>query len=158
MIKLRLKRFGKKREASFRLVATNSTSRRDGHPLEELGFYNPRTKETRLEAEAIRERLSQGAQPTDTVRALLEKGGLITKTIRPAEIVGKQKQAAAREAAAAEAKKAEAEAKKAEAEAEAKLAAEAAAKAEAEAAAAAASAAAEAVSEAPSEDPVEAEA
>ena len=156
MIKLRLKRFGKKREASFRLVATNSTSRRDGHPLEELGFYNPRTKETRLEAEAIRERLSQGAQPTDTVRALLEKGGLITKTIRPAEIVGKQKQAAAREAAAAEAKKAEAEAKKAEAEA--KLAAEAAAKAEAEAAAAAASAAAEAVSEAPSENPAEAEA
>ena len=68
MIKLRLKRFGKKREASFRLVATNSTSRRDGHPLEELGFYNPRTKETRLDTEAIRKRLSQGAQPTDTVR------------------------------------------------------------------------------------------
>lgn len=128
MIKLRLKRFGKKREASFRLVATNSTSRRDGRPLEELGFYNPRTKETRLEAEAIRTRLSQGAQPTDSVRALLEKGGLLTKTVRPAEIVGKQKQAAARDAAAAEAKKAEAEAK---------AAAEAAAKAEADAAAAA---------------------
>jgi small subunit ribosomal protein S16 len=129
MIKLRLKRFGKKREASFRLVATNSTSRRDGSPLEELGFYNPRTKETRLEAEAIRTRLSQGAQPTDTVRALLEKGGLIEKTIRPAETVGKLKQAAAREAAAAEAKKAEAEAKAAAeaAAAEAKAAAEAAA-------------------------------
>ena len=56
MIKLRLKRFGKKREASFRLVATNSTSRRDGRPLEELGFYNPRTKETRLDTEAIRAR------------------------------------------------------------------------------------------------------
>ena len=68
MIKLRLKRFGKKREASFRLVATNSTSRRDGRPLEELGFYNPRTKETRLNTEAIRTRLEQGAQPTDTVR------------------------------------------------------------------------------------------
>ncbi len=129
MIKLRLKRFGKKREASFRLVATNSTSRRDGRPLEELGFYNPRTKETRLEAEAIRTRLSQGAQPTDTVRALLEKGGLIEKTTRPAETVGKLKQAAAREAAAAEAKKAEAEAKAAAeaAAAEAKAAAEAAA-------------------------------
>ena len=144
MIKLRLKRFGKKREASFRLVATNSTSRRDGRPLEELGFYNPRTKETRLEAEAIRTRLSQGAQPTDSVRALLEKGGLLTKTVRPAEIVGKQKQAAAREAAAAEAKKAEAEAK---------AAAEAAAKAEAEAAAAAA---AEAESAATSESDAEA--
>ena len=129
MIKLRLKRFGKKREASFRLVATNSTSRRDGRPLEELGFYNPRTKETRLETEAIRTRLSQGAQPTDTVRALLEKGGLLTKTVRPAEIVGKHKQALAREAAAAEAKKAEAEAKAAAeaAAAEAKAAAEAAA-------------------------------
>ena len=103
MIKLRLKRFGKKREASFRLVATNSTSRRDGRPLEELGFYNPRTKETRLNTEAIRTRLSQGAQPTDTVRSLLEKGGLIEKTIRPAETVGKAKQAAARAAAAKEA-------------------------------------------------------
>jgi small subunit ribosomal protein S16 len=71
MIKLRLKRFGKKREASFRLVATNSTSRRDGRPLEELGFYNPRTKEARLDTEAIRVRLSQGAQPTDTVLSLL---------------------------------------------------------------------------------------
>ena len=76
MIKLRLKRFGKKREASFRLVACNSTSRRDGRPLQELGFYNPRTKETRLDTEAIRERLGQGAQPTDVVRTLLERGGL----------------------------------------------------------------------------------
>ena len=127
MIKLRLKRFGKKREASFRLVATNSTTRRDGHPLEELGFYNPRTKETRLNTEAIRTRLSQGAQPTDSVRSLLEKGGLLTKTPRPAEVLGKQKQAAAREAAAAEALKAEAEAKAAAAAAaaEAKAAAEA---------------------------------
>ena len=136
MIKLRLKRFGKKREASFRLVATNSTSRRDGRPLEELGFYNPRTKETRLDTEAIRTRLSQGAQPTDTVRYLLEKGGLIEKTIRPAETVGKLNQAAAREAAAAEVKKAEAAAKLAAetAAAEAK-AAEAAAAAETKAAA-----------------------
>lgn len=130
MIKLRLKRFGKKREASFRLVATNSTSRRDGRPLEELGFYNPRTKETRLDTEAIRARLSQGAQPTDTVRSLLEKGGLITKTVRPAEIVGKQKQAEAREAAAAEARKAEAEAKAAAEAAKAEAAAAAAPEAE----------------------------
>ena len=124
MIKLRLKRFGKKREASFRLVATNSTSRRDGRPLEELGFYNPRTKETRLDTEAIRNRLSQGAQPTDTVRFLLEKGGLIEKTVRPAEVVGKQKQADAREAAAKQVIK---EAAEAAAAAEAKAAAEAAA-------------------------------
>lgn len=123
MIKLRLKRFGKKREASFRLVATNSTSRRDGRPLEELGFYNPRTKETRLNTEAIRARLSQGAQPTDTVRSLLEKGGLIEKTIRPAETVGKAKQAAAREAAAKEAAAKAAEEKAAAAAAAAEAAA-----------------------------------
>ena len=92
MIKLRLKRFGKKREASFRLIACNSTSRRDCRPLQELGFYNPRTKETRLDTEALRVRLGQGAQPTDAVRTLLEKGGLLEKKVRPAEIVGKQKQ------------------------------------------------------------------
>ena len=142
MIKLRLKRFGKKREASFRLVATNSTSRRDGRPLEELGFYNPRTKETRLDTEAIRTRLSQGAQPTDTVRSLLEKGGLVEKTLRPAEVVGKQKQADAREAAAKQAVKEAAEAKAAEAAAAAE------AKAAAEAAAAEAASAEEATTEA----------
>ena len=92
MIKLRLKRFGKKRETSFRLVACNSTSRRDGRPLQELGFYNPRTKETRLDTEALRTRLGQGAQPTDAVRTLLEKGGLLEKKVRPAEVLGKQKQ------------------------------------------------------------------
>ena len=108
MIKLRLKRFGKKREASFRLVACNSTSRRDGRPLEELGFYNPRTKETRLDTEAIRERLGQGAQPTDVVRTLLERGGLLEKTVRSAETVGKLKQAAKREADAKDAAEAKA--------------------------------------------------
>tara|TARA_B100000214_G_scaffold664_1_gene512 strand:- start:43 stop:375 length:333 start_codon:yes stop_codon:yes gene_type:complete len=92
MIKLRLKRFGKKREASFRLVACNSTTRRDGRPLQELGFYNPRTKETRLDTEALRTRLGQGAQPTDAVRTLLEKGGLLEKKVRPAELIGKKKQ------------------------------------------------------------------
>ena len=91
MIKLRLKRFGKKKEASFRIVACNSTSRRDGRPLEELGFYNPRTKETRLEAEALRIRLTQGAQPTDVVRTLLEKGGLLEKKERPSIAIGKAK-------------------------------------------------------------------
>ena len=99
MIKLRLKRFGKKREASFRLVAARSTSRRDSRPLEELGFYNPRTKETRLDTDAIRRRLDQGAAPTDTVRGLLEKGGLLEKRMRPAEVTGKGKQAEARAAA-----------------------------------------------------------
>ena len=91
MIKLRLKRFGKKKEASFRIVACNSTSRRDGRPLQELGFYNPRTKETRLNTEALRIRLTQGAQPTDVVRDLLEKGGLLEKKERPSIAIGKAK-------------------------------------------------------------------
>jgi len=91
MIKLRLKRFGKKKEASFRIVACNSTSRRDGRPLQELGFYNPRTKETRLDTEALRSRLSQGAQPTDVVRTLLEKAGLLEKKERPSIAIGKAK-------------------------------------------------------------------
>ena len=88
---MRLKRFGKKKEASFRIVACNSTSRRDGRPLEELGFYNPRTKETRLDAEALRKRLTQGAQPTNVVRTLLEKGGLLEKKVRPSIAIGKAK-------------------------------------------------------------------
>ena len=91
MIKLRLKRFGKKKEASFRIVACNSTSRRDGRPLQELGFYNPRTKETRLDTEALRIRLTQGAQPTDVVRTLLEKSGLLEKKVRPSIAIGKAK-------------------------------------------------------------------
>ena len=91
MIKLRLKRFGKKKEASFRIVACNSTSRRDGRPLQELGFYNPRTKETRLDTEALRSRLTQGAQPTNVVRTLLEKGGLLEKIERPSIAIGKAK-------------------------------------------------------------------
>ena len=118
MIKLRLKRFGKKRETSFRIVACNSTSRRDGRPLQELGFYNPRTKETRLDTDALRARLEQGAQPSDTVRTLLERGGLLTKSVRPAEVIGKLKQEEARQKEAADAKaaaKAEAEAKASEA-------------------------------------------
>lgn len=83
MIKLRLKRFGKKQEASFRLVAMEASVRREGRPLEVLGFYNPRNKKTRLETEAIRRRLDQGAQPTETVRHLLERGGLLPKSKRP---------------------------------------------------------------------------
>ncbi len=73
MVKLRLKRFGKKREVSYRIVAMTSSTRRDGRPLEELGFYNPRTDETRLNVPAIVKRLKDGAQPTDTVRSILEK-------------------------------------------------------------------------------------
>ncbi len=76
MIKLRLKRYGKKREVSYRVVAINSSARRDGRPIEELGFYNPRTDEVKLDVPGIIKRLQQGAQPTDTVRSLLQKANV----------------------------------------------------------------------------------
>ncbi len=76
MIKLRLKRFGKKREASYRIVVAQSTSRRDGRPLAEVGFYNPRSDETRLDVPKIVEWLQKGAQPTDTVRSILTKANV----------------------------------------------------------------------------------
>ncbi len=76
MVKLRLKRFGKKREVSYRIVAINSRDRRDGRPLEELGFYNPRTDEVKLDVPGIIRRLSQGAQPSETVRSILRKANV----------------------------------------------------------------------------------
>ncbi|MBF2088520.1 MAG: 30S ribosomal protein S16 [Synechococcales cyanobacterium K44_A2020_017] len=81
MIKLRLKRFGKKREASYRIVAMDSSARRDGRPLEELGFYNPRTDETRLDVDGILRRLQQGAQPTETVRHILERASILERPV-----------------------------------------------------------------------------
>lgn len=80
MIKLRLKRYGKKREVSYRIVAMNSTSRRDGRALQELGFYNPRTDETRLNVPEIVRWLQQGAQPTDTVRHILQRAEVLPKS------------------------------------------------------------------------------
>jgi small subunit ribosomal protein S16 len=76
MIKLRLKRFGKKFEASYRIVAMNSDTRRDGRPLEELGFYNPRTDEVKLDVPGIIKRLQQGAQPTRTVQSILRRANV----------------------------------------------------------------------------------
>ena len=73
MVKIRLKKFGKKRKASYRIVAIESKRRRNGRPIEELGFYNPRTDETRLNVPAIVKRLQQGAQPTETVKNILNK-------------------------------------------------------------------------------------
>ncbi|HTL90246.1 MAG TPA: 30S ribosomal protein S16 [Leptolyngbya sp.] len=77
MLKLRLKRFGKKREASYRVVVAQSTSRRDGRPLAEVGFYNPRTDEVRLDVPAILEWMKKGAQPTETVRDILFKNNVL---------------------------------------------------------------------------------
>ncbi|MGB7084357.1 MAG: 30S ribosomal protein S16 [Phormidesmis sp.] len=76
MIKIRLKRYGKKREVSYRIVAMRSQARRDGRPLEEVGFYNPRTDETRLDVPAIVKWLKEGAQPTKTVEHILKKANV----------------------------------------------------------------------------------
>ena len=73
-IKLRLTRTGNKKRAFYRLVAVDSASRRDGRPLEFLGHYNPMVSpaDVSFEMEKVNEWLSKGAQPTDTVRALLK--------------------------------------------------------------------------------------
>jgi small subunit ribosomal protein S16 len=73
MIKLRLKKYGRKGQISYRVVVMPSTTKRDGRAIEELGFYNPRTKELNLNLARIRIRLEQGAQATPTVQNLLKK-------------------------------------------------------------------------------------
>jgi small subunit ribosomal protein S16 len=73
MLKIRLKKYGRKRQTSYRIVAIPSESKRDGRAVEELGFYNPHTKETNLNVARINVRISQGAQPTPTIQNLLKK-------------------------------------------------------------------------------------
>lgn len=79
-VKLRLKRVGRKHQPSFRLAAMESRNPRDGRVLEELGFYNPASNDPagqlKLNVERIRYWLSVGAQPTETVRHLLRRGGI----------------------------------------------------------------------------------
>jgi small subunit ribosomal protein S16 len=77
MLKLRLKRNGRKRQPSYRLVIMESTSRRDGRPVDEVGYYDPITKKSSFNEEKIIKWLSYGAQPTETVFQLLKKSNLI---------------------------------------------------------------------------------
>jgi small subunit ribosomal protein S16 len=78
MLKLRLKRAGKKRFPSYRLVIMESMTRRDGRPVEEVGYYNPITKQYKFDVERIKKRLKDGVQPTQTVASLLKKADIIT--------------------------------------------------------------------------------
>lgn len=73
-IKIRLTRMGSKKKPSYRIVAVNSETRRDGRPLEFLGFYNPMTNpiEFNVDKEKVQKWLDRGAQPSDTVRSLLK--------------------------------------------------------------------------------------
>jgi small subunit ribosomal protein S16 len=82
-VKLKLKRLGRLHVPFYRLAAMDSRTRRDGRVLEELGFYDPEnhdaTRQVKLNADRIQHWLSVGAQPTDTVRNLLKKHGIIAK-------------------------------------------------------------------------------
>lgn len=79
MIKLRLRRMGKKKQPHYRIVAAETRWPRDGRFLEIIGYYNPRTDPYTLEVNVERARwwLEHGAQPTETVRALLVRAGVL---------------------------------------------------------------------------------
>ena len=79
MVKIRLRRMGAKRAPFYRIVVADSRSPRDGRFIEEIGTYNPMVEpsEVKVDAEKVKEWMKNGAQPTDTVRALLKKTGAI---------------------------------------------------------------------------------
>ena len=79
MVKLRLKRMGKKGAPFYRIVAADSRSPRDGRVIEQIGTYNPTKAEEKvtLDKELAKKWLSNGAQPTDTVRSILSHEGVL---------------------------------------------------------------------------------
>lgn len=78
-LKMRLKRMGAKKQPFYRIVVADSRSPRDGRFIEEIGTYNPIVEpaEIKLDKDAAKKWISNGAQPTDTVRALFRKTGLL---------------------------------------------------------------------------------
>ena len=80
-VRIRLARHGAKKRPFYRIVAADSQSPRDGRFLEVLGTYNPLTDPATisLKEDRVLEWLSNGAQPSDTVRSLLRKTGLLAK-------------------------------------------------------------------------------
>ena len=79
MLKLRLKRIGRKRSPAYRLVVMENSTRRDGRPVEEVGYYDPISKKSKFEVEKIQKWLSYGAKPTEVVSSLLKKAEIINK-------------------------------------------------------------------------------
>lgn len=77
MLKLRLKRIGRKHSPSYRLVIIENNSRRDGRPVDQVGYYNPVSKNYKLDEEKIKVWLSYGVKPTETVLNLLKKANII---------------------------------------------------------------------------------
>ena len=77
MLKLRLKRTGRKRLPSYRLVVMENTTRRDGRPVEEVGYYDPISKKSKFDTDKIKTWLSYGVKPTPTVLNLLKKAEIL---------------------------------------------------------------------------------
>ena len=82
MVKIRLKRLGYKKNPTFRIVVIDSRSKREGAPIEELGHYNPKTKEMKLNKESAQNWIKKGAQASETVQYLIrncdENGCLVS--------------------------------------------------------------------------------
>lgn len=83
MVKIRLSRLGAKKSAFYRVVVADSRRPRDGKFIEILGTFNPMVEpeEIKIDSEKVKTWIANGAQPTDTARALLEKIGVIEKKI-----------------------------------------------------------------------------
>ena len=79
MLKIRLRRMGAKKAPFYRIIVADSRAPRNGAFVEELGYYNPSTEpaELKVDNEKAAAWMKNGAQPTDTVRALLKKSGAI---------------------------------------------------------------------------------
>ena len=79
MVKMRLTRMGQKKAPFYRVVVADSRYPRDGRFIEEIGYYNPLTEpaEVKIDADKAKAWLGKGAQPTETVKDLLKKSGII---------------------------------------------------------------------------------
>ena len=79
MVKIRLRRMGAKKAPYYRIVVADSRSPRDGRCIEEIGSYNPLTEPATItiDAEKAQQWIKNGAQPTDTVKALLKKASVL---------------------------------------------------------------------------------
>ena len=113
MVKIRLKRLGYKKNPSYRIVAIDSRSKREGAPIEELGYYNPKTKEMKFNVERAKARLAQGAMASETVMYLINNAnedGTLNYKKSETKKLSKKAQAKLEEAKKAEEQQATAEA------------------------------------------------
>ena len=78
-VKMRLKRLGAKNAPFYRVVVADERAPRDGKFIEEIGYYNPLTNpaEIKIDAEKAKKWIDNGAQPTETVKSLLKKSGIV---------------------------------------------------------------------------------